>query len=383
MNATRKLESEDSPPLSRRTVDVSLGERSYQIVIDVGLLDEAGRLIRIALGPEAHSVAIVSNRAVFGHYGPGLTGSLLKAGFQVVDHLIGDGERYKTVRTLEGILRFLAESQQDRQSAIVALGGGIVGDVAGFAAASYMRGVALVQVPTTLLAAIDSSIGGKTGVNLPEGKNLVGAFHQPRLVITDVSSFRTLPRREMRAALYEGLKYAVLGDPELLEFIRKDAGGEVRLEGDRLGRFVARCCRIKADVVAADEREAGQRRVLNLGHTFGHALETITHYRRFKHGEAVGYGIILATRLARELGLIDNGEADEIEAGALSIGRLPPIADLDDGAWLSAMRHDKKARQRQLIFVLPTRIGEVSIVSDVPDRIVRKTVKRLLRSRLW
>jgi len=255
----------------------------------------------------------------------------------------------------------------------------VVGDVAGFVAASFLRGIALVQIPTTLLAAIDSSIGGKTGINLPEGKNLVGAFYQPRLVITDVNLLESLPPRELKAALFEAIKYGLMADPELFDVISQTSAATAPLKGDHLIELIARCCQIKAEVVAADEREAGLRQVLNLGHTFGHALETITRYRRFKHGEAVGYGLILAARLAHELGLIESVEAHHIEAGVRSIGRLPSIADLDADAWLAAMRHDKKVRRDQLTFILPTRIGAVEIVTGVSDRLVKKTIRALLR----
>ncbi|MBI3948989.1 MAG: 3-dehydroquinate synthase [Acidobacteria bacterium] len=361
-------------------VSVPLQERSYNILIGEDLLSEAGSFIRSALGHDGWAAAIVTNRTVFERYGHTVVKSLSAAGFRSVIHLMGDGERYKNLQTVERIYHFLAQNHLDRRCAIIALGGGVVGDVAGFVAASFLRGIPFVQVPTTLLAAIDSSIGGKTGVNLREGKNLVGAFHQPKLVIADVSLFSSLPPRELRAALYEALKYGVLADPQLFDLLSQVTSVNTPLTGDRLIEVVARCCQIKADVVASDEREAGRRQILNLGHTFGHALESITHYRRFKHGEAVGYGMILATQLASELHLIEEAEARQIEATVRSIGRLPSIADLDAEMWFEAMRHDKKARRQQLTFILPTRVGEVKIVSGVPDRLVKKTIRRLLRS---
>jgi 3-dehydroquinate synthase len=367
--------------LSRRIVPVSLGERSYQIVIGADLLEVAGELIRSTLGPPTWGVAVISNPTVFDRYGQKLTKSLAQARFRVVPHLMADGERYKTLKTVESIHRSLAQHHVDRHCAVVALGGGVVGDVAGFVAASFLRGLAFVQIPTTLLAAIDSSIGGKTGVNLPEGKNLVGAFYQPRLVITDINLLQTLPPRELKAALYEAIKYGIMADPDLFDLITQAVEAKVPLRGDRLIELIAWCCQIKAQVVAGDEREAGQRQILNLGHTFGHALEAATWYRRFKHGEAVGYGLILAARLAHELGLIESSNAHKIEAGVRSIGRLPSIADPDADAWVEAMRHDKKVRRDQLTFILPTRIGAVKIVTGVPDRLVKKTIRQLLRSR--
>jgi 3-dehydroquinate synthase len=375
-----KTKSTKRSSLPRRTVSVPLGERSYQIIIGADLINEAGSLIRSALGPDARCIAIISNRPVFERYGQRLTRSLAAAHFRTITHLIGDGERYKNLKTVEGIYRALAQNRLDRQSAIIALGGGVVGDVAGFAAASFLRGISVVQIPTTLLAATDSAVGGKTGVNLPEGKNLVGAFHQPRLVITDIHLLESLPPRERRAALFEALRYGVLADPELFDRISQAGANEVPPAGDHLIDLIARCCQIKADVVARDEREAGWRQILNLGHTFGHALEAITHYRRFKHGEAVAYGVILASRVARALGLIESGESDKIEAGVRSIGRLPSIADLDADTWFDAMRHDKKARHDQLTFILPTRIGAVEIVHDVPNGLIKRAIRKLLQS---
>jgi len=375
----RKSNRTNSSPFPWRTIEVPLGERRYQILIGPDLLGRAGQLIRSTLGQEAWCVAVISNPTVFDRYGQKLMMSLAAANFQVVTHLMGDGERYKNLKTVERIYRSLAQNHLDRQTTVIALGGGVAGDVAGFVAASFLRGVWFVQIPTTLLAAIDSSIGGKTGVNLPEGKNLVGAFYQPRLVITDVSVLQSLPPRELKAALFEAIKYGIIADPDLFDLITQVVAAKAPLAGDRLIELIARCCQIKAGVVIADEREAGRRQILNLGHTFGHALESITRYRRFKHGEAVGYGLILAARLANELGLIDTIESHRIEAGVRSIGRLPSLEDLDAEAWLEAMRHDKKMRRERLTLILPTRIGAVSIVTDVPDRLVKKTIRQLLR----
>lgn len=371
-----------SSSLQPRTVVVPLGERSYEIIIGIDILRKVGELLRSRLGPQTGSVAVVSNPTVFGHYGRLVTTSLTQARFRVVTHLMPDGERYKTLKTVEAIYRSLAHHRLDRQSVIVALGGGVVGDVAGFVAASFLRGVAWVPIPTTLLAAIDSAIGGKTGVNLPEGKNLVGAFYQPRLVITDIRVLDSLPSRELKAALFEALKYGVMADPELFDLVYHTSLSRIPLQGARLMELIVRCCQIKANIVAADEREADRRQMLNLGHTFGHALEAITQYRRFKHGEAVGYGLILAASLAQELGLLEPPQADRIEAGVRSIGRLPPLRGLDAEGWLAAMRHDKKIRRDQLTFILPTRIGQVKIVTGVPDRLVKKTLRQVLRSSL-
>ncbi|GBC81689.1 3-dehydroquinate synthase [bacterium HR10] len=359
-------------------VRVSLDERSYDIVIGEEVLARAGELVRAALG-EAPRLALISNARVFGLYGAKLRSGLRRAGFSVSVHLIGDGERYKTVRTVERLYEELADQHLDRASAIIALGGGVVGDVAGFVAATFLRGIAYVQIPTTLLAAIDSSVGGKTGVNLPQGKNLVGAFHQPRLVLADVSTLRTLPRRELAAGLCEALKYGVIRDAALFDWIVERVEALKAGEAAALVPVIRRCCEIKADVVRRDERESGLRRILNFGHTFGHALEAVTGYRRLKHGEAVGYGMIMAARLAVRLGLLSSEEAERLRRAVIACGRFPSIADLDPEAVLAAMRHDKKARAGRLTFVLPVRIGRVTVREDVPPSLVRAVLRESLR----
>ena len=363
-------------------VRVPLGERSYDIVIGEGLLRRAGALTRNALeaaGLRTSRLALISNARVFELYGRTLCSGLRRAGFALSVHLVGDGERYKTLRTVERLYQELAERRLDRTSAIVALGGGVVGDIAGFVAATFLRGIAYVHVPTTVLAAIDSSIGGKTGVNLPQGKNLVGAFHQPRLVLVDVATLRTLPPREVAAGLCEALKYGVIRDADLFDRIIAHLSALRSGEAAAWIPVIRRCCEIKADIVCRDEREAGLRRILNFGHTFGHALESVTRYRRLKHGEAVGYGMLMAARLAVRLGLLPLGEAERLHRAVAACGRFPSIADLDPEAVLAAMRHDKKARAGRLTFVLPTRIGHVTVRDDVPLRIVRALLRESLR----
>ncbi len=364
-------------------VRVSLGERRYDILIGEDLLERAGELVSAALKATSGSssrLAIISTARVFDLYGAELRSSLRRAGFAVSVHLIGDGERYKTLRTVERLYGELAEHHLDRASAILALGGGVVGDIAGFVAATFLRGIAYVQVPTTLLAAIDSSVGGKTGVNLPQGKNLVGAFHQPRLVLADVSTLRTLPRREMAAGLCEALKYGVIRDAALFEWIVTHRQALREGEATALVPMIRRCCEIKADIVQRDERESGLRRILNFGHTFGHALEAVTGYRRLRHGEAVGYGMIMAARLAVRLGFLSDEEAERIHQAVSACGRFPSIADLDPEDVLAAMRHDKKVRAGRLTFVLPERIGRVVVRDDVPLRLVRTVLRESLRA---
>jgi 3-dehydroquinate synthase len=359
-------------------VRVSLGERRYDILIGERLLERAGELVSAAV--TATRLAIISTARVFDLYGAELRSSLRRAGFAVSVHLVGEGERYKTVRTVERLYGELAEHHLDRASAILALGGGVVGDIAGFVAATFLRGIAYVQVPTTLLAAIDSSIGGKTGVNLPQGKNLVGAFHHPRLVLADVSTLRTLPRREVAAGLCEALKYGVIRDAALFDWIVAHMPMLRNGEVAALVPMIQRCCEIKADIVRRDERESGLRRILNFGHTFGHALEAVTSYRRLRHGEAVGYGMIMAARLAVRLGLLPEEEAESIHRAVAACGRFPSIADLDPEDVLAAMRHDKKVRAGRLTFVVPERIGRVVVRDDVPVRVVRAVLRESLRT---
>lgn len=370
-----------NPPAQHQTIHVSLGDRSYQILVGGKLLEQAGALIREALGSTTDRLAIISNQIVSQRYGRVLSRSLAKAQLRAATYLIGDGERFKTLRTAERMYGFLAENHLDRRSALIALGGGVVGDVTGFVAATYLRGVSYIQVPTTLLAAIDSSVGGKTGVNLPHGKNLVGAFHQPSLVITDVNALRSLPAREVRAGLYEAIKYGVIADRALFEFIRDALDKLTRLDQESLTRLIARCCEIKADIVARDEREGGLRQILNFGHTFGHALESITRYRRYTHGEAVGYGMIMASRLAAKLGMIDEPHSQAIESVVLSVGRWPAIGDIEPDRLFEAMRYDKKARGGQLTLILPTRIGEVCICRDVPAKTIKHVLREFLQTR--
>ncbi|MGE0885309.1 MAG: 3-dehydroquinate synthase, partial [Blastocatellales bacterium] len=296
-------------------VHVSLGERSYDITIADGALKQAGEITRGALGAKTRKLAIISNARVHGHYGKSVEKSLKQAGFATLTHLIGDGERAKSLSTAEKALAFMIANRFERGDAVVALGGGVVGDLAGFVAACYQRGVNYVQIPTTLLAQIDSSVGGKTAVNHRLGKNLIGAFHQPRAVVIDPQTLATLPRRELRAGLYEALKYGVIWDRKLFDLLNEKLEDVFALDAELLTRIIARCCEIKAEVVTTDERESGLRRILNFGHTVGHALEAVTAYRRLKHGEAVGYGMQCASKIAEKADIISPAEADGIRSG--------------------------------------------------------------------
>ena len=279
--------------------------------------------------------------------------------------LIPDGERHKNTATVGRIYDALIKAQADRGCAVVAIGGGVVGDVAGYAAATFMRGVPVVQVPTTLLAQVDSAIGGKVGVNHPLGKNLIGAFHQPGAVLIDPEVLDTLPRREFRAGLYEVVKYGMIASPELFTQVDEGLTALFAREPGPLVRIIAESCRIKADVVGEDERESGRRRILNFGHTAGHALEAVTRYRRFRHGEAVGFGMLVACELSVTRGVLPRDDRDRLAALITKMGPLPPVADLDAPSVVEAVARDKKVVDGTLHFVLPVAMGRTAIATDV------------------
>ena len=295
--------------------------------------------------------------------------------------LIPDGERAKTLRTVARLLDRMLELKLTRQSTVIAVGGGVVGDVAGFAASIYLRGIAVVHVPTTLLSQVDSSVGGKTGVNHTRGKNLIGTFHQPRLVVADPLVLHTLPAREYRSGLYETLKYGVIRDRALFRSFERQSEAIAARNPAVVESLVYRSLRIKAQVVSADEREAGLRRILNFGHTLGHAIEAAANYRSVRHGEAVGYGMIGAARIAARMGVLADPDRTRIESAVAAIGKLPGIARLPVPAMLEALRHDKKIRDGKLHFVLPERIGSVTIRSDIPIGMVGSVLEELSAAR--
>jgi 3-dehydroquinate synthase len=361
-----------------RTVDVKLGSRSYQVHISSGLLDEVGSLARGALGETARQAIVVSNPTVTSLYLDRAVRSLDRSNFKVSRFSIGDGERFKNLRTAESLFAFLIQHRIERSDVIVAIGGGVVGDLAGFAAAAYLRGIRLIQVPTTLLAQIDSSVGGKTAVNHPLGKNLIGAFHQPSLVVIDPEVLQTLPARQMRSGLYEAIKYGVISDRRLFNRIAKNMDALKNLESAELEHLIARCCAIKASVVQSDERESGLRKILNFGHTVGHALEAVTHYRRFLHGEAVGYGMRAASGISERMGLLPAGHRETIDTTIASVGGLPSANTLALGDIISAMHRDKKVIAGRTSFVLPVEIGKVVIRSNVPPQLIRVALKQTL-----
>jgi 3-dehydroquinate synthase len=361
-----------------QSIDVAIPNRSYSILIEKGLLYCLGKDIKQSLSSYCRKIVIVSNKPIFSLYGDILSKSLIDEGFQLYHFLIGDGEKYKTLATAEKLFAFLIENRVERRDCLVALGGGVVGDLTGFVAATYLRGIDYVQVPTSLLAQIDAAIGGKTAVNHPKGKNLIGAFHQPKLVVIDPNVLTTLPKRELKAAMQEVIKYGVIADKKLFELVEKKK--KLILAGDVevLSQIIFSCCVIKAGVVSRDEHESGERRILNFGHTFGHALETATNYKRFKHGEAVGYGIIAATHIANKLGIISEKETIEIENLVYAYGQLPTIQDLNINLLLDIMQQDKKSLAGQLTFVLPEQIGRVIIKTSVPLSVIHQVLGKLI-----
>jgi 3-dehydroquinate synthase len=289
--------------------------------------------------------------------------------------LVPDGERFKNLMTVGRVYEALIRADADRASAIVAVGGGVIGDTAGFAAATYLRGIALVHVPTTLLAQVDSAIGGKVGVNHALGKNLIGAFHQPTLVAADPALLGTLPRREFRAGLYEVVKYGMIADRELFDRVARDLTAIFARTAGALDAVIAACGRIKARIVEADEREGGLRRVLNFGHTAGHALEAVTKYRRFRHGEAVAYGMLIAADLAVARGLMPGPDRDALRRVIAQMGPLPAISDIPAAQVLEAMRHDKKVVDGRLHFVITPRIGEARTIDDVTEKELTRALR--------
>jgi 3-dehydroquinate synthase len=355
-------------------IRVELGERSYDIFIGSNILGDVGVSIQsFGLSPK---VAMVSNPTVCPLYGGVVEDSLKKAGFDVLTVTMPDGEEYKDLLWVEHIYDDLLKAKLDRSSSLVALGGGVIGDITGFAASTYMRGISYIQVPTTLLSQVDSSVGGKTGVNHKLGKNMIGTFWQPRLVWVDVETLKTLPKREFLAGLAEVIKYGVIWDEELFGFLEDRRNEILNLDSNALKHIIRRSCEIKALVVSKDERESGLRSILNFGHTIGHALETATGYREYLHGEAVAIGMCLEARLSSMLSFIDNNKVLRIKALIDSYSLPSEIpSDMDIKHILSSMELDKKAVAGELRFILPEKIGKVRIHKGVPE----KTIKDLLQ----
>lgn len=357
------------------TIEVAVQPRPYEVRIESGLLEKAGEVLRSLL-PESSRLFVVTVAPVRRRWAKKLMGSLRGSGFEAEVIEMPEGERFKRLATVEELAEKLVAMDADRNAVIVAFGGGVAGDVAGFLASLYMRGVDVVQVPTTVLAQVDAAIGGKTGVNLKAGKNLVGTFHQPRVVLIDPEVLSTLPEREYRAGLYEALKCGVIGSPELFREFEENRDAIARRERATVERLITESVRLKAHVVSVDEKENGLRRVLNFGHTIGHALEAETGYRVLLHGEAVAWGMVAAAWIAGEVGKLEGSQVERIRGATLGLGKLPKV-EVRGRNIVRRLQADKKTRNRKVHFVLPTEIGKVGVVSDVPETVVLGAVEKV------
>ena len=366
--------------------------QEYEIQIGTGILSNVGQVTRHRLGEKSRQIAIVSNKKVFSLYGATVNKSLKASEFAVQPWLIGDGERYESVKTVEQLLHFLKENGLERTDGVVSLGGGVVGDVAGFAAAIYLRGVSFIQVPTTLVAQVDSSVGGKTGANFSGGKNLVGSFHQPAAVIADIETLRTLAPRELTAGWCECIKQGAVSNRKLFNetanFLR--FSGSKRLSvSSRMEKLIVAHCAFKSSIVRGDEREDSSRsdrrsrRILNFGHTMAHALESVTNYRRFRHGEAVGWGMLVAGKLSRNLGLLHETELELLYETVSLCGPLPAAKDLDERALINAIGQDKKRTAGNVQWVLLERIGTPRIVDgkEISPALLRESMRAAFQRR--
>ena len=351
------------------TYRVELGRRSYPILIGAGLIARPDLFDEHLFGRD---VLLVSNTTVAPLYAAALTSAL--GSRRVVEAILPDGEQHKTLANVARLIDVLVTNRFGRDCIVLALGGGVVGDMAGFAAATYQRGIAYVQVPTTLLAQVDSSVGGKTGVNHPGGKNLIGAFHQPNAVLVDVRTLATLPQRELRAGLAEVIKYGLICDAPFFDWLEMHVGELLARDAEALTHVIRRSCEIKAQIVGRDEYEHGERAVLNLGHTFAHAIEAATGYERWLHGEAVGAGLLIAATLSRESGLMSASDVERIKRILVRIGLPTDTREVTAAAALEHMKIDKKVQSGRMRFVVPRAIGDCFISADYSDAALQRTL---------
>ncbi|HEX4332864.1 MAG TPA: 3-dehydroquinate synthase [Usitatibacter sp.] len=355
--------------MSARRLAVALGDRSYSIDIGAGLIDDPA-----PFAPHVHGrvAVLVTNETVAPLYAARLQATLERAGAKALRVVLPDGEEHKTWQTLDRVFGALLEARVGRSGVIVALGGGVVGDIAGFAAAAYQRGIAHLQVPTTLLAQVDSSVGGKTGINHPLGKNMIGAFHQPIAVVADTTTLATLPARELAAGLAEIVKYGAIFDTAFLDWIEAHGERLLAREPQALAHAILRSCEIKADIVARDEREAGARALLNFGHTFGHAIESAAGYGTLLHGEAVAIGMAMAARFSARLGRIASAEPDRLVRLLARLGLPVEAPRFPVETWLEYMGRDKKNEDGRITLILLDAIGRGAVVKDTPARVLRE-----------
>jgi 3-dehydroquinate synthase len=345
------------------------------VLVERGLLRSAAGLLQ-EIVPAHAKPFLVSSEPILKLWGVPLIESFAKSGRPLAVQEMADGETSKRLSAVERLAGKMVSLGADRQSVVIALGGGVVGDVAGFLASIFMRGIPVIQVPTTLVAQVDSAIGGKTGVNLASGKNLIGTFHQPLAVLADPDVLSTLPDREYRSGLFEAMKYGVIRNPRIFELMENHSEALLRRDGELLQQLIVDCVQVKADVVSADEREGGERRILNFGHTIGHALESATRYTHFLHGEAVGWGMIAATLIGKGLGITDPYTAQRIIAMVLAYGSLP-VVDVDGKRILKLLQSDKKTMGGVPHFVLPTTMGTVEVIDTVPGSAVIEAVAEI------
>ncbi|HEY6308412.1 MAG TPA: 3-dehydroquinate synthase [Candidatus Angelobacter sp.] len=359
-----------------KRIRVRLKQNSYDVIVGSGVLRRAGREVKRLLPSPGSRVFVVTSPTVRRHWGDTLEKSLAQAKLDYRVLEMNDGEPAKRLETVERLAEQMVHDGADRKSLLVAMGGGVVGDCAGFLAAVFLRGIPVVQAPTTFLAQVDASIGGKTGVNLRAGKNLVGAFHQPRAVLVDPDVLATLDDRELRAGLFESLKCGVIRDRALFGFMRREAAKIMGRDRKALLRIIGDSIRVKASVVAADEKESDLRRILNFGHTIGHALEAATGYTQFLHGEAVAWGMIAAAEIACDSGFCAPETAGEIATAVMAYGPLPPVK-VGANEIMARLAADKKTVAGAVHFVLPLKIGKVKIAGDVPAEVIRQAVEQI------
>ncbi|NPV26184.1 MAG: 3-dehydroquinate synthase [Firmicutes bacterium] len=357
------------------SLPLNLGPSSYEILLGQGLLGDLGKFLQPLV--TGRQILVVSNPTVAELYGQPVVDSLAQAGFQVVTVLVPDGEEAKSLTVAGSLYDRLVEAQFARDSVVVALGGGVVGDLAGFIAATYQRGVNFVQVPTTLLAQVDSSVGGKVAINHQRGKNLIGAFYQPRLVVADLNTLNTLPPRELQAGLAEVIKYGVIWDEDFFIFLEDHLPAILNKRPAELLEVVRRSCAIKAQVVERDEREHGLRAILNFGHTVGHAVETVTGYQKYRHGEAVAVGMAAAAYLAEDLGRWSSKETTRLIGLLRRTGLPTAVPELEPAVLRRALEHDKKIASGQIRFVLPHHLGRVEVVGGLPEAALMAALTRV------
>ena len=356
-------------------IPVRTASRSYEVLVERGLLHSAFARLQEVI-PSRSRAFLVSSEPILKLWGTPLIESFAEAGCPLAVLEMADGETSKRLGAVEKLAGKLVRLGADRRSIVIALGGGVVGDVAGFLASIFMRGIPVIQVPTTLVAQVDSAIGGKTGVNLVSGKNLIGTFHQPLAVLADPEVLATLPDREYRSGLFEAMKYGVIRNPHIFDLMETHREALLRRDRELLERLIVECVQVKADVVSADEREGGERRILNFGHTIGHALESATQYKHFLHGEAVGWGMVAATVIGKSLNVTNASTAQRIISMVLAYGSLPNV-DVDGRRVLKLLQSDKKTMGGVPHFILPAAIGKVEVVNTVPASAVVEAVEEI------